>query len=162
MFSALKSITSSVGRLSLGSTIKPQTSSILANSPAAANNFLHPERLSPLFDVPCRGVRRHFKGFRRNSQLFFHYIREKRHHYARAYAIKTTRSKRLKGHIDLYDKEGKREFLLPAVERFKRLDFGAYISTMVGRNNLAHQKTPAQRWRFEQHVFTWHDFWWAP
>ena len=72
--------------------------------------------------------------------------------------IKNTRSNKFPGHIDIYDKDGNREALQGAVDRFKRLDFGAYIRVMVGRSNKLHQKTPAQKLRLEQHVFAYHDF----
>ena len=158
MFSTVRSITASIGRMTLGQGLKPQTTSIVANS-QVNHNFLQAEKSAPSFEVPCRGVRFHFKGHRRNSPLFYHYLREKRHLDPLAWMLKTTRSKRLKGHIDVWDKQGKREALVPAVERFKRLDFGVYISTMVGRNNKVHQKSPGLTWRHEQHVFTWLNFW---
>ena len=129
--------------------------------------------------VPSRGVRYHFQGHKRNSPLFYYWIKEKRyvlfvlstkhdysainytfyrHHQAHAYMVKTTRSNKFPGHIDIYDKEGNREALEGAVERFKRLDFGAYIRVMIGRSNKLHQKTSAQKLRLEQHVFAYHEF----
>ena len=41
-----------------------------------------------------------------------------------------TRSRRFPGHIDIYgEKDGKRQSLQAAEERFKRLDWGVYIRT---------------------------------
>ena len=109
-------------------------------------------------EVPNRGVRYHFQGHKRNSPLFYYWIKEKRHHQPHAYMVKTTRSNKFPGHIDIYDKEGNREALEGAVERFKRLDFGAYVRVMIGRSNKYHQKTQAQKLRLEQHVFAYHEF----
>ena len=77
--------------------------------------------------VPSRGVRRHFKGFRRNWPEFPHYMREKRHYEADAWKWPKTRAAsrfgKFNGHIDIYGKEdGKRQPLEAAVLRFKRLD----------------------------------------
>ena len=126
--------------------------------PPSSLSVLQLQRNDVNVQVPSRGVRYHFQGHKRNSPLFYHYIREKRHHLAHAYMIKTTRSNKFPGHIDIYDKEGNREALTGAVERFKRLDFGAYIRVMIGRSNKAHQKTQAQKLRLEQHVFAYVDF----
>ena len=52
-------------------------------------------------------------------------------------------SRRFPGHIDLYDpKDGKRESLYPAVERYKRLDWGMYVGTKSGRYQKRWKKQP--------------------
>ena len=158
MVSTLTTLTSSIGRLQIGSQIQPQTLSVLVSkfdcrilqndSSTQVNNV-----------VPCRGRRMHFQGFRRHWPEFYHYMREDRHENALAYRIKKTRARRFMGHIDIYDKQGNREALKPAVERFKRLDgTGAYINVVIGRANKFYQKTDKQKWNAEQHVFTWFRF----
>ena len=116
----------------------------------ASSSLLQLQRNDVNAEVPSRGVKYHFQGHKRNSPLFYHYMREKRQHLAHAYMIKNTRSNKFPGHIDIYDKEGNREALEGAVQRFKRLDFGAYIRVMIGRSNKKYQKTQAQRLRQEQ------------
>ena len=107
--------------------------------------------------VPNRGLKK-FPGFKRNWPEFHHYMREKRHHYAKAYLIPKTRSPRFPGHIDVFGRDGKRESLEAASLRFKRLDMGSYITTQIGKKNKAHQKTPWQKADEEQHVFAPYDF----
>jgi len=70
------------------------------------------------------------------------------------YIPKKTLSKRFPGHIELYDeKEGKRESLYAAVERYKRLDWGMYVGTNIGRYTKRWKKTGDLNWRNEQHKF---------
>jgi len=95
-----------------------------------------------------------FAGFRRNWPEFAHYMREYRHWNANHLLIRKTRSYRFPGHVDVYGKDGKREPLQAAVDRFKRLDFGAYINVPIGKNHKAYRKTAFVKARCEQHVFT--------
>lgn len=106
-----------------------------------------------------RGMARlKYPGMRRNSLDFVHYVREKRHHNRFAFMIKPTRSKRYPGHIDVFDKEGEREPLQAAVDRYKRLDFGTYVRTWTGKSNRKYKKTEAELWQAEQHMFAWKEF----
>jgi len=64
-----------------------------------------------------------------------------------------TRSKRFNGHIDLYDRaEGKREPLYGAVERYKRLDWGMFVGTVMSRHNKKWKTWESTNWMREQHV----------
>ena len=51
----------------------------------------------------------------------------------RYYYFPSLISSRFPGHIDMYDaKDGKRQILYSAVERYKRLDWGMYVGTKTG------------------------------
>merc|ERR1712038_1226266 len=63
------------------------------------------------------------------------------------YVPKKTMSRNFPGHIDLYDKEGKRESLYTATERYKRLDWGVYVTTKTGRMVKKWKRTPLENWR---------------
>ena len=51
-----------------------------------------------------------------------------------------------------YNLLGERDPLVAAEERYKRLDWGWYIGTRVGRFNKMWAKTDYENWRDEQHV----------
>jgi len=64
-----------------------------------------------------------------------------------------TQSRRFPGHIDLYDrKDGKREPLYAAVERYKRLDWGVYIATKASRYRKCWKTWDSTNWDREQHM----------
>lgn len=70
-----------------------------------------------------------------------------------------TRSRRFPGHVDVYGEEdGKREALKAAEDRYKRLDWGIYIRTRVGKDNKRWKQTDRRKWRREQHIFVVQDF----
>jgi len=72
----------------------------------------------------------------------------------RARPFKKTLSRRFPGHIDMYDaKDGKRQILYSAVERYKRLDWGMYVGTKTGRYNKRWKKWDSTNWSKEQHMF---------
>ena len=153
--STLSLITASMGRLALNSSF-PCSTALIPKQP-----FLNTKNEGTAINVDQqkRGLRRKFPGFKRNWPEFQYYIFENRHHNVDAWKIPRTRSYRFPGHIDIYDRvHGKRESLDAAVQRFKRLDFGAYINTMIGKNNKMHQKTHAQQRRKEHHVFSFFEF----
>jgi len=66
--------------------------------------------------------------------------------------FKKTLSRRFPGHVDVFNRQGERDPLVAAEERYKRLDWGWYIGTRVGRFNHQWRKTNHQNWRDEQHV----------
>lgn len=151
MLSTLNSLTATLSRLNINQL--KQTSVVSVKS------LLDQQNESVNTSVPCRGVRYHFQGFRRNWPEFYYYMKENRHHNPDAWKIRKTRSSRFPGHIDVYGKEdGEREPLDAAVLRFKRLDFGAYIHGSIGRSNKAFKKTPLKKCQEENHVFAFHDF----
>jgi len=163
MISTLRAITSSIGRLGISSTLDANQASITAL--VSNKKFLEKNEVQSVnVQVPSRGVRRHFKGFRRNWPEFPHYMREKRHYEADAWKWPKTRAAsrfgKFNGHIDIYGKEdGKRQPLEAAVLRFKRLDgIGTYINGVPGRTNKAFQKTHFKKMQQEQHNFTFHEF----
>jgi len=54
----------------------------------------------------------------------------------------------------MYDaKDGKRQILYSAVERYKRLDWGMYVGTKTGRYNKRWKKWDSTNWSKEQHMF---------
>ena len=67
------------------------------------------------------------------------------------YVPKKTLSTRFRGHIDLYNKEGKRDCLYAAVERYKRLDWGAFIGTKSSRYTKCWKRFDSTNWEKEQH-----------
>jgi len=63
-----------------------------------------------------------------------------------------TQSRRFPGHIEMYDKkDGHREPLYAAVERYKRLDWGAYITTKQARFRKKWKTWDSTNWMREQH-----------
>lgn len=66
--------------------------------------------------------------------------------------FKKTLSRRFPGHVDVFNRKGERDPLVAAEERYKRLDWGWYIGTRVGRYNKMWSKTEYENWRDEQHV----------
>jgi len=66
--------------------------------------------------------------------------------------FKKTRSRAFPGHVDVFNREGERDPLLAAEERYKRLDWGWYIGTRPGRFSQMWKKTDDQNWRDEQHI----------
>ena len=161
MISTLRSIASSFGHLRIGSGLHNPLSVATINK---RGTFLEKNETTSInVQVPNRGKRRHFQGFRRNWPEFYYYMKEKRHYNADAWRIPKTRAAskngKFNGHIDIYGKDGKREPLEAAVMRFKRLDgIGTYIQPMMGRTNKAHMKKFCKKMKQEQHVFTFHEF----
>lgn len=49
---------------------------------------------------------------------------------------------------------GKRKSVKAVLKRFKRLDWGAWIRTKSGRHKKLWKKSPPQKRRLRQHVFT--------
>jgi len=67
---------------------------------------------------------------------------------------KKTLSKRFPGHLEIYDaKDGKRESLYAAVERYKRLDWGMYVGTKTERYTKRWKRWGSTNWEKEQHMF---------
>jgi len=140
------------------------TSTLVKTASIKNDTFLDKNEIQTVnTTVPNRGLRRHFKGFRRNWPEFYHYMREKRHYDPLAWKIPKTRAAsmngKFNGHIDIFGRDGKREPLEAAVMRFKRLDgIGTYINTVPGRTNKVHRKTWTKKMFQEQHIFTFHEF----
>ena len=153
MVATLRSLTASIGRLKIGSQIQPQTISVVSSKCQLLENEISPTHVNSV--VPCRGRRMHFKGFRRDSPYFYHYMREDRHMNPKAWLIKSTRDPRLRGNIFIYDENGDRTGLKVAEEKFKRLDWGAFINVPMGRSNKFYKKKEYQKWKSEQHIFPW-------
>jgi len=156
MVATLRSLTASIGRLKIGSQIQPQTISVVSAKCQLLENEISPTHVNSM--VPCRGRRMHFKGFRRDSPYFYHYMREDRHMNPKAWLIKSTRDPRLRGNIFIYDENGDRTGLKVAEEKFKRLDWGAFINVPMGRSNKFYKKKEYQKWKSEQHIFPWFNF----
>lgn len=51
-------------------------------------------------------------------------------------------------------KKGKRKTVKAALKRFKRLDWGIWIRTRSGRHKRLWKKSPNNKYRKRQHVFT--------
>ena len=63
-----------------------------------------------------------------------------------------TQSRRFPGHIELYNRtDGQREPLYAAVERYKRLDWGAYITPKQSRFRKEWKTWASTNWAREQH-----------
>jgi hypothetical protein len=136
-----------------------QSAARILSASSFSQNFLQNQNANVVnTEIPSRGVRMHFQGFKRNVPDFYHYMKEKRHHNRNAYKIPQTRSKRFPGHIDIYDHQGNREALGAAVQRFKRLDFGTYVRVVPGRYNKLYKKSESKQWQQEQHMFAWKEF----
>ncbi len=147
---SLRLLSISLNRLSISS--KQTVSKAVVATGASPHN-------DPWNTVQVREMTtRRFPGMKRNSRDFYHIIRERRHFLPNFWKIKTTRSKRFPGHIDIYNKKGERDALDAAVQRFKRLDWGSYVRVMIGRRNKVFRKTEARLWAEEQHVFAWKNF----